>query len=47
VIEARRLLVTGDITLRAITNPVTFADTLNGAGRSKRYIIGFNGETTI
>src|SRR6202044_945991 len=34
VIEAWRLLVTGDLTLRAITNPVTFADPLMGRPRA-------------
>jgi polyisoprenoid-binding protein YceI len=46
----RQARVTGDLTLKGATQPVTFLGTFNGAGvhpESKRYIIGFNGETTI
>ena len=36
MIEAQRLLVTGDLTLRAIKKPVAFAHFLNEAGRRLR-----------
>ena len=49
-INERQARVTGDLTLKGATNTVTFVGTFNGAGvhpDSKRYIIGFNGDTTI
>jgi polyisoprenoid-binding protein YceI len=46
----RQARVTGDLTLRGVTKPVTFTVTFNAAGIhpvTKRYTIGFDGETTI
>ena len=46
----RQARVTGDLTLRGVTKPVTFVGTFNAAGIhpvTKRYTIGFGGEATI
>jgi polyisoprenoid-binding protein YceI len=49
-IGERQARVTGDLTLRGMTKPVTFVGTFNAAGIhpvTKRYTIGFGGEATI
>jgi polyisoprenoid-binding protein YceI len=46
----RQALVAGDLTLRGVTKQITFTGTFNTAGIhpvSKRYTIGFDGETAI
>ncbi len=46
----RQARVTGNLTLRGVTKPVTFIGTFNAAGVhpvTKRYTIGFDGEATI
>jgi polyisoprenoid-binding protein YceI len=49
-LDERRARVTGDLTLRGVTKPVAFIGTFNAAGVhpvTKRYTIGFDGQTTI
>ncbi|MGE4046623.1 MAG: YceI family protein [Acetobacteraceae bacterium] len=46
----RQARITGDLTLRGVTRPVTILGTFNAAGIhpvNKRYTIGFDGEATI
>ena len=46
----RQARVTGDLTLRGVTRPVSFVGTFNAAGMhpiTKRYTVGFGGEATV
>jgi polyisoprenoid-binding protein YceI len=46
----RQVKIIGDLTLKGVTKPVTFTGVFNGSGIhpvSKKFTIGFNGETTI
>jgi polyisoprenoid-binding protein YceI len=46
----REVRITGNLTLKGVTKPMTLSGAFNGSGVhpvSKRFTIGFNGETTI
>jgi len=49
-VSDREVRVAGNLTLKGVTKPVMFVGVFNGSGIhpvSKRFTIGFNGETTI